>query len=117
MDTVSERMKHAFTICGLSQVQVARDMRIGQSTISKWLSGILEPRYVHLLALKDLYGMNPSYLQNGEMPVIHELQEKSIPYDTDTPVQKLVGICRDLPRDKLIAMIEIAEKMRVDDTR
>lgn len=112
MDTVSERMKHAFTICGLSQVQVARDLQIGQSTISKWLNGVLEPRLVHILALKDLYGVNPAYIKSGSMPVVHENSDKNpTGSEQDSLIQKLMEVCKKLPDDKLLEIITFAERI------
>lgn len=63
---MNERLKHARKALGLSQIEMAKALGIGQSTYCQFETGVrpLQARYIN--SLQSMYNVNPEWLKTGE---------------------------------------------------
>lgn len=63
---MNERLKRVRKALGLSQVQMAAALGIGQSTYCQFETGVRSLQTRYLNAMKVMYGVNPEWILTGE---------------------------------------------------
>ena len=63
---ISERLKQARTISGMTQEQVAENIMVSRVTLSHWENGKTLPDIASLISLSDLYQISLAELLKGD---------------------------------------------------
>lgn len=63
--SLGEALKAHRQTCGMTQEFVAESLGVSRQAVSKWETGAAEPSTSNLLALANLYGIDPGDLLRG----------------------------------------------------
>lgn len=74
--TTAERLKEAMQDAGKKQIDLARDTGLSHSTVSRYLSGAVEPRQDATHKLAVLLGVSELWLWGYEVPKSRTAEQK-----------------------------------------
>lgn len=87
MSTIGDNIRTARKKAGLSQLQLAQKAGISKAAISRYESGLREPRMEHLKSISEVFGVT-----TDELMGITPLPRKAIPlFDNDPTLFEMPG--------------------------
>ncbi len=72
---ISERLKHARTVSGMTQEQVAENIMVSRVTLSHWENGKTLPDIASLISLSDLYQISLDELLKGDPKMTEKVKK------------------------------------------
>lgn len=72
---ISERLKQARTISGMTQEQVAENIMVSRVTLSHWENGKTLPDIASLISLSDLYQISLDELLKGDPKMTEKVKK------------------------------------------
>ena len=91
MSTIGDNIRAARKRAGLSQLQLAQNAGITKAAISRYESGLREPRLEHLKSISEVFGVT-----TDELMGIPPLPHKAIPmFDNDPTLVEMPGIYQE----------------------
>lgn len=74
--TTPERMREAMRRAGKKQIDLAKETGLSHSTISRYLSGQVEPRQGAMLQLASALGVTEMWLWGYDVPMVRTAEQK-----------------------------------------
>lgn len=74
---IGKKIKEARVASGLTQEQVAEELRISRQTISNWENEKSYPDIVSVVKLSDLYSVSLDDLLKGDVKMLEHLEEST----------------------------------------
>ena len=74
--TTPERMREAMEFTGKKQIELAKETGLSHSTISRYLSGIVEPRQGAAIKLAKALGVSEMWLWGYDVPRTRTAEQK-----------------------------------------
>lgn len=78
---------------GLSQMQVAEKLGVGQKTISNWMTGKITPNLPKIRHIADTFDVSVEYLLNDSEKIISKKSR-----NPDTDLEKLLAIRNEIQK-------------------
>lgn len=72
---ISERLKQARTVSGMTQEQVAENIMVSRVTLSHWKNGKTLPDIASLISLSDLYQISLDELLKGDPKMTEKVKK------------------------------------------
>ena len=72
---ISERLKQARTVSGMTQEQVAQNIMVSRVTLSHWENGKTLPDIASLISLSDLYQISLDELLKGDPKMTEKVKK------------------------------------------
>ncbi|MDD5901946.1 MAG: helix-turn-helix transcriptional regulator [Oscillospiraceae bacterium] len=72
---ISERLKQARTVSGMTQEQVAENIMVSRVTLSHWENGKTLPDIASLISLSDLYQISLDELLKGDPKMTEKVKK------------------------------------------
>ena len=108
--TINERLKYLRKESGLTQTELSKSLKIGQTTIAAYENGTHDPQIFSLMAYADFFGCSVDYLLGREEDFV------SMPVVTNEPLTKsekqLLEIYRSLTEELRTLLIEQAKVIK-----
>ena len=89
---ISERLKEARQISGMTQDQVAEKIMVSRVTVSHWENGKTLPDIVSLINLSDLYGISLDELVKGDSKMMGKVKKDAKDADNNKRLIRITGI-------------------------
>ena len=89
---LSEKLYTLRKISGLSQEQLAEQLRVSRQSISKWESGQSVPESDKLLAISDYFQVSLDYLMKEEPSALSVTEQTESSLPTNSRTRRLLGI-------------------------
>lgn len=106
MENMVKRIRSLCKEKGTSLTKLEAELGFGNGTIGKWAKFNREPKYVHVKAIADYFGVSVSEL-TGE-----QKETPSVEPEADDPNKKaLFDMIDRMSRAELILLLERAEKI------
>lgn len=74
--TTPERLREAMAASGKKQIELAKETGLSHSTISRYLSGIVEPRQGAAIKLAKALGVSEMWLWGYDVPATRSPEQK-----------------------------------------
>lgn len=74
--TVPERIREAMQATGKKQIELAKETGLSHSTISRYLSGIVEPRQMAAIKLAKALDVSEMWLWGYDVPAARTTEQK-----------------------------------------
>jgi repressor LexA len=111
--TTSARLKEAMYAVNKTPADLARDTGLNKSTLSRYLSGAIEPKQHAIAKLAFVLGVSEMWLWGYDVPMV---KKETAPEDgLSDAKRKLIALaenCSEEDAENLLKMMELALRMR-----
>jgi transcriptional regulator with XRE-family HTH domain len=106
--TTPERIREAMEATGKKQIELAKETGLSHSTISRYLSGIVEPRQGAAIKLSKALGVSEMWLWGYDVPMTRSPEQKKNDaivgvvsrLRADTDFFEVVSLLAELPAEQ-----------------
>ena len=111
--STSARLKEAMYAADKTPADLARETGLNKSTLSRYLSGAIEPKQNAIAKLSSSLGVSEMWLWGYDVPMV---KKESAPEDgLSNAKRKLIALaenCTEEDAENLLKMMELALRMR-----
>ena len=118
--TTPERLREAMAASGKKQIELAKETGLSHSTISRYLSGIVEPRQGAAIKLAKALGVSEMWLWGYDVPATRSPEQKKNDaivgvvsrLRSDSDFFDVVSLLADLPPEQYASVKVILAGLR-----